>query len=327
MRDVLRELRTLTPKNGAVQEGELCAVLSATLVDIPAEGLAVGVVDGPSTALAYRGFLAGEVVGPGTTFYGASLAKQVVASLLASMVLSGDASPDDPVHEWLPQLPRWMEEVRLRHLLHHTSDLPDVTLLPPKAPSNREVIDRLQRVDPALRIWPGVRFRYNNAGYVLLAEVVARICGRGVGDLAQETLFHPLQLTTTRLGGEPIQLPATPDPPGTIGDGGLWTSIADLTAWLVAMNDGTLGTAIVRRLETPGRLEDGSPLDYGWGVRITATSHGLQVTHGGSWATWLAKTVRIPDLGIAVAVLSTGSTEVAISDVGTQLAALLASSR
>jgi len=47
--------------------------------------------------------------------------------------------------------------------------------------------------------------------------------------------------------------------------------------------------------------------------------------HGGSWATWLAKTVRIPGREIAVAVLSTGSTETVISNAGTQLATLLAS--
>lgn len=301
-------------------------MLIAALVDIPAEGLALGVAAGSTTAFVCRGSLAGEVVGSGTVFYGASVAKQVVGALLARTVLSGGASPDDPVQRWLPEVPDWMARVRLRHLLHHTSDLPDVTRPQPEAPtSNREVMDRLEHWDPGLRVCPGVSFCYNNTGYVLLAEVVARICGRAVGDLAEETLFHPLRLTATRLGGQPVRLTATPDPPGTIGDGGLWTSIADLTGWLVAMNDGTLDPAVVRQLETPGRLVGGSVLDYGWGVRITQTRHGRQVTHGGSWATWLAKTVRIPERGIAVAVLSTGSTEAAIGNAGTQLATLLAS--
>jgi len=309
-----------------VEEGELESVVSATLDAVEAAGLAVGVAVGPRTAFACRGSRAGAVVGPGTVFYGASVAKQMVATLLARSVLAGDASSDDPVHRWLPEVPRWMAKVRLHHLLNHTSDLPDVTRPQPGPPtSNTEVMDRLNHLDPGSMISPGLRFAYNNTGYVLLAEVVARIYGQAVDHLAEEALFHPLGLTATRLGGGPIRLPATPDPPGTMGDGGLWTSIADLTRWLAALNNGALDAAVVRQLETSGRLADGSSLDYGWGVRITPTRHGRQMTHGGSWATWLAKTVRIPDREIAVAVLSTGSTETVISNAGTQLATLLAS--
>lgn len=305
---------------------ELSALLTATLVSIPGDAIAIGVAAGSRTTFAFRGSLAGENVGPGTVFYGASLAKQVVASLLAKTMRSVDASPHDPVRTWLPDIPAWAGDVRLHHLLQHTSDLPDVTDPQPQPPtSNTEVLDRLQRMHPAPRVRPGTEFRYNNTGYVLLAEVLARICGRAVGDLAAGTLFDPLQMTATRLGGQPVRLPGEPDPPGTVGDGGLWTSAADLLTWLTALNNGTFGTAVVAQLETPGELDDGTALDYGWGIRIRQTPHGRQVTHGGSWASRLAKTVRIPDHKVAVAVLSTGSTEPAISDADTKLAGLMAS--
>lgn len=308
-----------------MEEGELQAVLAGVLGGIAADAIAVGVAVGPVRAFAFRGSLVGEDVGPGTLFYGASLAKQFVAALLVRTLWSADASPKDPVCSWLPDLPDWIARVCLHHLLHHTSDLPDVTDPQPEAPrSNREVIDRLHRTGPTPRIYPGVRFRYNNTGYVLLAETVATMSGCAVDDLATRTIFEPLRLAATRLGGQTVRLPGQPDPPGTIGDGGLWTSVTDLLTWLTAMNDGTLEAAVVGQLETPGRLNDGSVLDYGWGLRITPTPHGRQVSHGGSWASWLAKTVRIPGRGIAVAVLSTGGTETAISDAGTQLAALIA---
>jgi len=309
-----------------VVKGEVSGVLSAALEDIRADAVAIGVAAGSTTMFAFRGSVDGGDVDQCTVFYGASLAKQVVAALFAKRVRSGEASLDDLVRQWLPGLPAWATEVRLRHLLHHTSDVPDVTGPQPSPPgSNQEVVDRLQRVHPPPRVRPGSEFRYNNTGYVLLAEVLARICGCAVSDLATESLFDPLHMTTTRLGGSPVQLPGETDPPGTVGDGGLWISAADLLTWLTALNDATLGTAVVAQMETVGQLDDGTALDYGWGLRITQTSHGRQVTHGGSWAPWLAKTVRIPDRRIAVAVLSTGSTETAISDAGTRLAALLAS--
>jgi hypothetical protein len=130
-----------------------------------------------------------------------------------------------------------------------------------------------------------------------------------------------------RLGGEPNRLPGAADIPGTIGDGGLWTSITDLTRWLMAMNDGTLDLGAVRRLETTGRLDDGSPLDHGWGVRVTETPNGRRVSHGGSWGPWLAKSVRFPRQGVAVAVLSTGGTETVISETGFRIADLVTSAR
>ena len=77
-------------------------------------------------------------------------------------------------------------------------------------------------------------------------------------------------------------------------------------------------------METVGRLNDGSALDYAWGVRFTSTTVGRQVSHGGSWAGWLAKTVRFPHQGVAVAVLSTGAVEAEISGLGTGLARRLA---
>lgn len=188
--------------------------------------------------------------------------------------------------------------------------------------SNEQVIERFQRLEQPPEIHPGARFSYNNAGYVLLAEAVARLHGRPIDQVAREWLFDPIGMPATRLGGDPQPVPHQPDPPGTVGDGGLWTSVADLTRWLTAVNRGVLGAAAVRRVGIFGRLGDGSVLDYAWGVRIVTTPHGPRITHGGSWASWQAKAVRLPHRRTAVAVLSIGSTENATSQLGTDLAGL-----
>jgi hypothetical protein len=51
----------------------------------------------------------------------------------------------------------------------------------------------------------------------------------------------------------------------------------------------------------------------------------VALTHGGSWNPWLAKTVRIPQSRVAVAVLSVGSAERDVSRTGTDLANAIAS--
>lgn len=304
----------------------LSAMMDAVMAGPPADGIAVGVAHGDTTAFRCRGSVAGVPVVPDTVMYGASVTKQMVAFLLALSVQAGRASPEDRIRRWLPELPGWMGEVRLHHLLHHTSGLPDLTSPSPGFPvSNRDVMDRFQRLDARPMIDSGASFVYNNAGYVLLAEAVSRLFDRPISHLARERLFEPLAMTATRLGGEPRRTAGQPDPPGTIGDGGLWTSAVDLTAWLVAMNHGMLSAEAVRRVERPGHLADGTALDYAWGVRVAQTPNGRRLTHGGTRANWLAKTVRLPDQRVAVAILSTGGSESAISELGTNLAAQLAS--
>jgi len=307
-------------------DNELGTILDAGLANISAEGIAIGVAAGGLVEFACGGRCGDDRVDRHTAFYGGSVTKQIVGLLLARTIVDRAADADDLVVRWLPELPDWMASIRLRHLIHHTSGLPDVTDPALGIPrSNMEVIGRLQLLRPESLPQPGVRYAYNNAGYVLLAETLTRIWKQPISELAAIELFHPLALHDTRLGGPAVQVPAVPDPPGTLGDGGLWTSIADLTSYLQASNMTRFGAAAHCQAETTTRLADGRHLDYAWGVRITPTHHGRLVTHGGSWHSWLAKTVRVPERQVAVAILSLGATEETISTTGTQLAEVLAS--
>jgi CubicO group peptidase (beta-lactamase class C family) len=290
------------------------------------DGIAIGTVRGGAVEFSCRGTVASGPVGPDTVMYGASVTKQFVGFLLALGVEAGRASPDDCIRRWLPELPGWTDDVRLHHLLHHTSGLPDLAEPSLGIPaSNEELLERFRRSAEPSPIAPGTRFAYNNAGYVLLAEAVSRVMDRPIAELARERLFEPLGMAATRLGGEGHQTAGQPDPPGTVGDGGLWTTAADLATWLSALNDLAIHPGAGRRVQQVGRLADGTALDYAWGIRVVETPYGRRISHGGWWADWLAKTVRFPDRNVAVAVLSTGGTEDEISRLGVDLATRLAS--
>lgn len=302
------------------------AVIGETLAGIRADGIAIGVAVGDQVGLACRGRVADQHVDGRCTFYGASVTKQIVGLLSARAIINRAAGADDPLVRWLPDLPDWMAPVRLDHLIHHTSGLPDVTEPDPNVPtSNRDVIERLHRLDPRSVLAPGASYAYGNVGYVLLAEALERIFHQPIGDVARVEFFEPLGLDDTHLGRPAARLPTIADPPGSIGDGGLWTSITDLTGWLQACNSARFGTEVHRQAETTTDLADGTHVDYAWGVRITPCPYGRLITHGGSWQSWQAKTVRIPERGVAVAVLSVGATARIISGAGIQLAEAVAS--
>ena len=102
------------------------------------DGIAIGTVRGGTVEFSCRGMVSGGPVGPDTVMYGASVTKQFVGFLLALGVEAGRASPDDGIRRWLPELPGWTDEVRLQHLLHHTSGLPDLAEPSPGIPASND---------------------------------------------------------------------------------------------------------------------------------------------------------------------------------------------
>lgn len=252
-----------------------------------------------------------EIDGPvtgATVMYGASLAKQVVGVLVSLAVEAGELNCDQPLSRFLPEFPPWADQVRVRHLLHHTSGLPGAVASLESSPTwdNALVTTQLERTDH-LSAAPGTSYAYSNAGYICLAEIIGRVAGEPVTHLAAAALFTPLGMTSTVLGQRHGSArTGHQEPPTSVGDGGLWTTAEDLLRWNDGMNSRSLGPPVHDRAETPGTLDDGTPLDYAWGVRATRRGDRPTMTHGGSWPTWTAQTVRQPEQGISVAVVSAG---------------------
>ncbi len=278
--------------------------------------LAVGAIS-PGQGLRHwsAGSLSQQPVTETTTFYAASVTKQLIAALVARAVLDGRVDPHTSVAALLPKLPAWTAQVRVHHLLHHTAALPQPPLLavalgyPDDSNGwsrldNEAVLVALHHVIPP-RVPPGQEFRYDNTSYILLAELLEAVSGQDVAHLAQAELFGPLGLAGSRLGGPaPVMLPGHAAPPATVGDGGLWTCSADLITWLQAMNRDRLGADLTTMVQSPGRLDGGAVLDYAWGVGPRPGPAGTIYLHGGEWPGWCAMTVRCPATATAVAILA-----------------------
>jgi CubicO group peptidase (beta-lactamase class C family) len=178
---------------------------------------------------------------------------------------------------------------------------------------NPLVLHALRRL-PAPDRPPGKAFVYSNTGYVVLAELLRVITGTSLPDLARTQLFTPLRMSASRLSTTPERaVPEETWPPRTLGDGGLWTSASDLLTWLDDLNHHRLGAELSRLVQTPGRLDDGTPLEYAWGITARPDLLGTSYSHGGNWPGWSAKTIRRPATGTAVALLTTSDDVQAVS--------------
>jgi CubicO group peptidase (beta-lactamase class C family) len=267
----------------------------------------------------------GRPVAVADRFYGASLAKQVTGAAIALLARRGDLDIDRPIGDVLLDLPAWRREVTSRHLLHHLGGLPEMDELGgPGHRTSARVLTALAG-SPNLVSVPGAAFRYSNAGYICLATIVERVSGMSFDLFARRDLFDPLALTDIDVDATPScpQLAGMGDVlPLSFGDGGLWTSAPAFADWLDHQNRDALGIASL--VQQPGRLNDGTPTDYGWGIGLRKLAGHDLFIHGGGWPGAYSKAVRSPSLGLSIVALAATDTQAGVIALVDDLARQLA---
>jgi len=172
-------------------------------------GLAVGIVlDG---RLDYaRGFgqpILGQpgAVTPDTIFHMASVTKPFVATAIMQLVEQGKIGLDDPVTKHLPYFrlddPRY-QLITIRHLLNHTSGMPDVKDYEWNKPQDDE--GALERYIRSLKgeklLWvPGARFAYSNIGFEILGDVIAKVSGMSFDDYIERQILKSVGMSSSTL--------------------------------------------------------------------------------------------------------------------------------
>ncbi|MSS73386.1 MAG: class A beta-lactamase-related serine hydrolase [Candidatus Latescibacteria bacterium] len=151
-------------------------------------------------------------VQPDSIFLLASITKPVTVCALMLLADRGQISLDDPASRYLPDFTDGERgQIRVRHLLSHTSGLPDmlpenIELRRAHAPLSEFL--RLVQKTPLLYP-PNTGFRYQSMGILLAAEIVERVSGRRLRDVEQEEIFGPLGMKRSALGLGKFQIPET----------------------------------------------------------------------------------------------------------------------
>jgi CubicO group peptidase (beta-lactamase class C family) len=266
-----------------------------------------------------------------TVFDIGSTSKQFTAASVLLLAHDGKLSLDDDIHKYVPELPEYGTQntgtpVTLRHLLHHTSGMRDYINLMAMGDFAIEdyttdgdaltVLARQKKLD----FQPGSEHSYSNSGYFLLSLVVKRVSGKTLRDFAQDNIFTPLGMSHTQyLNDHTAIVPhrATgygPHPGGGFGiqmsnweqngDGGVNTTVEDLAKWDRNFYDPKVGGPwLIEQLQTPGKLNDGSSIEYARGLVVSRYRELRTVSHGGSWAGYRAELLRFPDQKFSVIAL------------------------
>ncbi len=145
---------------------------------------------------------------PNTIFLVASVTKPITVAAAMLLVERGHILLDDPVCSIIPEFEnRGKDQVTVRHLMTHTSGLPDMLpenqqLREQHAPL-KEFIRRMCQLE--LDFPPGTNIQYQSCGLAMLAEIVQRIEGVSLPEFLRREIFQPLGMNDTSLGAEGLQ--------------------------------------------------------------------------------------------------------------------------
>ena len=299
-------------------------------VGLGVPGLSVAVAAGESVVWA-QGFGHADLeqsvpVRAETVFRIASISKPITATAVMQLVERGLVSIDDPIQRYVPGFPRKPQgEIRLRHLLTHTSGIRhyrgDEFGLNDYYPS----LDRAMAVfkDDPLEFAPGERYLYSTYGYNLLASVVEAASGKSFDDYLRANIFTPAGMTSTFLerpqevvrhrarqyvrGPAPFTWLNAPyvDLSVKWAGGGIISTASDLLRFDLALNAGRLLRPDTQdRMYTSARLNSGAMTGYGLGWMVSQEGGRLTVAHSGGAMGGTTYLLRDPKAHVASVVLA-----------------------
>jgi D-alanyl-D-alanine carboxypeptidase len=338
--------------NSAADQAALQAILDQHLPRLVAEhkipGAAVAAArkEGIAAhgAAGVRSMELPEPLTAGDAMHVGSLAKPMLATLIATLVQEGRLSWDTLV---LDVFPDWREtahprfhELSLEQLLTHRSgisqfisgeewnEVPDLT--GSEAERRRGFAQWIINRPP--QFTPG-EFHYSNAGYGIATAVVEKVTGKDWWTLMQERLFGPLGIRSAGRGWpytsgphhplghwwrESRFVPQGPDDPYQIGTilapgGNLHMSIGDLARFAqlhlqgLQGRDGFLRSETIRRMHQPAK---GANYALGW-YSDSGMFDEPHSRHTGEVGTFHARIWIFPQRDLAITAVTNADTEAA----------------
>lgn len=272
-----------------------------------------------------------------TRFRLASVSKQFTGVAILKLQDEGKLSVNDPVCQWIQPCPERWANVRIHHLISHTSGIPDLMAQSQWGwvRATHHTPEELQKraIQYGLQFQPGEKVRYNNVGFNLAADIVAKASGMSFEDYLKTALLEPVGMSNTgsdvhadttdlAMGYGLFPQGLTPQPNANVsvvhGAGALYSTLDDMLMWNLALHGGY----ILSPEAYADLIRDHAPVDtpsergrqrrgYGYGVftnalgeRVTPSFSERQIYHTGSWSGFRNLVLHAPDQEITVVVLS-----------------------
>jgi len=264
---------------------------------------------------------------PESIFQTGSVGKQFTAAAVMMLVEEGKVGLDDKISKYFLGAPAAWKDITVRHLLTHTSGIPDYTSEKTGGAINlrvdyteEELVKKIAGLP--LDFQPGEKWSYSNSGYLLLGVLIHHVTGEFYGDILQQRIFQPLQMTSTRIISEADIVPnrsagyrlvkgelknqewVSPSL-NTTADGALYTNVLDLAKWDAALyTEKLLNRSAFDQMWTPVTLNSGKTYPYGFGWSMAEVNGHRLLEHGGAWQGFTMHISRYVDDRLTVVVMT-----------------------
>ena len=253
-----------------------------------------------------------------------SISKQFTATVVMMLVEEGNVKLGDSIAHYLSGLPAAWKGVTIRHLLTHTSGIPDFEAVIGydsyrNIYTNESLLGTVR--DSAMDFPPGEKWNYSNTGYFLLGMLLEKVIGNPYPRIIQERIFKPLgmsesrdsepgELIPNRAAGYAIEGKAYRNrdpmqPTACKGAGTLVSTVTDMAVWDSALyTDRLLKMSSLDTMWTPVRLNDGKTFPYGFGWFLEPWQGHKDLNHSGGTAGFTTDISRFTDDHLSVIILT-----------------------
>ena len=139
---------------------------------------------------------------PDTCFRMASVSKQFTAAAVLLLVDRGQLALDDALDKFFPGFPEYGRKITVKHLLTHTSGLPDYEELIPEGTTlqldDLDVVHLLMETRAPL-FAPDEKWQYSNSAFALLGMIVEIVAEKPFHEFMVDEIFRPLAMNDALL--------------------------------------------------------------------------------------------------------------------------------
>lgn len=284
-----------------------------------------------SKSFGLANLVTGEKFSPNTLANLGSISKTFVAYGILILEKEGKLSLDDPLLKYFPDFehPAVVKNITLRHLLTHSSGLPDIRkvdqdsvfFLTAKDAENFAPLKKAK----SLHFEPGSQFEYSNPAFNGLALIIEQVSGQKWQQFIGERIFKPAGMKRSVItdgafpengvshgyrfyqgkfeeydyGEYPTFCAA--------GNGGVWSSVNELRKYLKAVQTCLFtDCALIQKSQTvwkPGNWSNANPpfLGYSWFVETKPNEPANKsIGHTGSQGGFMAHLIWFPERDLSI---------------------------
>jgi CubicO group peptidase (beta-lactamase class C family) len=247
-----------------------------------------------------------------TIFHLASITKIFTSMVIMKLHEEKLLDIEDAVTIHIDHLPQSWNDVKIKHLLNHTSGIENHFRTKEWMQLRNDQQDILSLKDAIefsanvpLKFMPGSQYSYSVTGYMVLGLLVEEITGSSIEVLAEDMIFSPLQMNQTIYGDYRAVIKNRNSQVYTFQNGpfetwnftygqsgttaaGLNSTIHDLNKFFKALELGILiNNENLKLMFAPTQLPDGSTIAYGLGWDIKERFGRKAYGHEGGGCCWI----------------------------------------